>query len=76
MSLTVLVPTTVELPATSPEGTRYLPYDVSEPLDPELLDAEVLVVWGNPDPMLADAARKLRGLRFVQRVRLAGHVAI
>ncbi len=66
MSLTVLVPTTVELPATSPEGTRYLPYDVTEPLDPELLDAEVLVVWGNPDPMLADAARKLRRLRFVQ----------
>ncbi len=66
MTLTVLVPTTVELPAESPDGARYVAYDPNEPIPDEQLDAEVLVVWGNPDPMLADAARKLHKLRLVQ----------
>jgi phosphoglycerate dehydrogenase-like enzyme len=66
MTLTVLVPTTVQLPETVPDETRYVPYDPYTPLPDEQLDAEVLVVWGNPDPMLADAARRLRRLRLVQ----------
>ncbi len=32
----------------------------------EHLDAEVLAVWGNPAPQLADAARRLRKLWLVQ----------
>jgi phosphoglycerate dehydrogenase-like enzyme len=64
--LTVLVPTTVELPAEIPDGARYVAYDPYRPLPDDQLDAEVLVVWGNPDPMLADAARRLRRLRLVQ----------
>ena len=66
MTLTVLLPTTVPLPDTTPDGTRYVPYDPYTPLPEEHLDAEVLGVWGNPDGQLADAARRLRNLRFVQ----------
>ncbi len=66
MTITVLLPTTVPMPDTTPDGTRYEAYDPYQPLPEEQLEAEVLVVWGNPDPMLADAARRLRRLRFVQ----------
>ena len=66
MTLTVLLPTTVAMPDSPPEGTRYVPYDPYTPLQEEHLDAEVLGVWGNPDPQLADAARRLRNLRLVQ----------
>jgi phosphoglycerate dehydrogenase-like enzyme len=66
MTITVLLPTTVAMPDVSPEGTRYVPYDPNEPLPDELLDADVLGVWGNPDAQLADAARRLRTLRLVQ----------
>jgi phosphoglycerate dehydrogenase-like enzyme len=66
MTITVLLPTTVAMPDTVPDGTRYVPYDPFTPLPDEHLDAEVLGVWGNPDPQLADAARRLRNLRLVQ----------
>ena len=66
MTLTVLLPTTVPPPEHTPEGTRYEVYDPYTPLPDEQLDAEVLVVWGNPDAQLADAARRLRRLRLVQ----------
>jgi phosphoglycerate dehydrogenase-like enzyme len=66
MTLTVLLPTTVAMPDTTPDGTRYEVYDPYVPLPEEQLDADVLVVWGNPDPMLADAARRMRRLRLVQ----------
>src|SRR6187455_2343473 len=54
------------MPDATPDGTRYVPYDPYTPLPEEHLDAEVLGVWGNPDGQLADAARRLRNLRFVQ----------
>ena len=66
MTLTVLLPTTVAMPDSPPEGTRYVPYDPYTPLPEEHLDAEVLGVWGNPERQLADAARRLRNLRLVQ----------
>ena len=66
VTITVLLPTTVAMPDTAPEGTRYVPYDVYTPLPEEHLDADVLGVWGNPDAQLADAARRLRKLRLVQ----------
>jgi lactate dehydrogenase-like 2-hydroxyacid dehydrogenase len=81
MTITVLVPNTVELPDAAPAGTRYVSYDVAAPLPEAQLDAEVLVVWGNPDPMLADAARRLGKLRLVQLLSAGsdnadiGHVA-
>jgi phosphoglycerate dehydrogenase-like enzyme len=66
MTITVLLPTTVAMPDSTPAGTRYVPYDPYTPLPDELLDAEVLGVWGNPDPQLADAARRMRKLQLVQ----------
>ena len=45
MTLTVLLPTTVAMPDSPPEGTRYVPYDPYTPLPEEHLDAEVLGVW-------------------------------
>jgi phosphoglycerate dehydrogenase-like enzyme len=66
VTITVLLPTTVAMPDAFPDGTRYVPYDPYQPLPEEHLDAEVLGVWGNPDPQLADAARRLRKLRLVQ----------
>jgi phosphoglycerate dehydrogenase-like enzyme len=76
MTLTVLLPTTVPMPDTTPDGTRYEAYDPSVPLPDEQLDADVLVVWGNPDPMLADAARRLRRLRLVQLMSAGSDNAI
>ena len=66
VTLTVLLPTTVAMPDTTPEGARYVPYDPYTPLPEEHVDAEVLAVWGNPDAQLSDAARRLRKLRLVQ----------
>jgi phosphoglycerate dehydrogenase-like enzyme len=66
MTITVLLPTTVAMPAAVPDGTRYVPYDPYTTVPEEHLDAEVLGVWGNPDAQLADAARRLHKLRVVQ----------
>jgi len=66
MTVTVLLPTTVAMPDTVPDGTRYVAYDPYTPLPEEYIDAEVLGVWGNPDAQLTDAARRLHKLRLVQ----------
>lgn len=66
MTVTVLLPNTVAMPDSFPEGTRYVSYDTRSPLPDDLLDAEVLAVWGNPDEQLADAAARLRAPRLVQ----------
>ena len=41
-------------------------YRVAEPVPEEHVDAEVLVAWSNPPGPLADAARRLTKLRWVQ----------
>ena len=41
-------------------------YRVAEPIPDEHVDAEVLVAWSNPPGPLADAARRLTKLRWVQ----------
>ncbi|WP_370505364.1 NAD(P)-dependent oxidoreductase [Cellulomonas sp. ICMP 17802] len=51
---------------TIPPDVRVVPYDVREPVPQDALDADALVVWGNGDEQLADAARRLTGLRWVQ----------
>ena len=55
MTITVLLPTTVPMPDTTPDGTRYEAYDPYQPLPEEQLDAEVLVGLGQPGP---DAGRR------------------
>jgi phosphoglycerate dehydrogenase-like enzyme len=41
-------------------------YPVAEPVPEEHTDAEALVVWGNRQEQLADAARRLPRLRWIQ----------
>ncbi|GLW31696.1 NAD(P)-dependent oxidoreductase [Actinoplanes regularis] len=62
----VLLPDSVELDVTLPEGVTGVVYATGEPIPAEHTDAEVLVVWGNPPAQLADAARRLERLRWVQ----------
>lgn len=62
----VLLPDSVELDVTLPPGVTGVVYATAEPIPDDHLDAEVLVVWGNPPGQLADAARRLDRLRWVQ----------
>lgn len=69
------VPFDLDFPALLPDGgasfapggtDAVVPYSVNEPIPDEHTDAEILVVWGNPPKVLADAARRLKRLRWVQ----------
>ncbi len=51
---------------TVPTGVQVARYDIAQPLPDDVLDAEALVVWGNGDRQLSDAARRLTRLRWVQ----------
>ena len=59
----VLLPDSIPLDLDLPEA---LVYPVDQPLPPSSLDAEALVVWGNPGWQLRDAASRLARLRWVQ----------
>ncbi|WP_433825578.1 phosphoglycerate dehydrogenase [Actinoplanes sp. CA-015351] len=59
----VLLPDSVELDLTL-DGA--VVYQVGKPIPDEHRDADVLVIWGNPPDMIADAARRLKSLRWVQ----------
>ncbi|WP_315098069.1 NAD(P)-dependent oxidoreductase [uncultured Cellulomonas sp.] len=63
---TLLVPTTLTDDPTVPPDVRVLRYDVDAPIPPDALDAEALVLWGNGPEQMADAARRLTRLRWVQ----------
>jgi phosphoglycerate dehydrogenase-like enzyme len=63
---TLLLPSTMSDSPTIPPGVRTVRYDVTEPLPDDVLDADALVVWGNSSGQLADAARRLTRLRWVQ----------
>ncbi|MGV8966954.1 MAG: NAD(P)-dependent oxidoreductase [Cellulomonas sp.] len=66
MPLIVLVPTSVPLALDLPDDVVAVAYDVAAPIPAEHTDADALVVWGNPADLLADAARRLPHLRWVQ----------
>jgi len=59
----VLLPDSIPLALDLPEAVIY---PVDQPLAEDLLDAEALVVWGNPGWQLRDAASRLTKLRWVQ----------
>lgn len=63
---TVLLPSSIALSPALPDGVRAVTYDVEQPLPDDLVDAEALVAWGNPPALLADAARRMGSLRWVQ----------
>ena len=62
----VLLPNTVDLNPTLPEGATAVTYDSSVPIPEEHLDAEVLVDWDVRRKMIADAAERLPNLKLVQ----------
>ena len=64
--MTMLVPDTIELRPIEVEGVRTVRYDPRRPIPAEHRDADVLVVWGNPQPLLEDAAATMPRLRWVQ----------
>jgi phosphoglycerate dehydrogenase-like enzyme len=62
----ILVPDTVTVDGAALPDDAVVPYSATEPLPEEHLDAEALVAWGNSADQLADAARRLTKLRWVQ----------
>lgn len=63
---TVLLPSSIALSPSLPDGVHTATYDIGRPLPDALLGADALVVWGNPAAQLADAARRMTALRWVQ----------
>lgn len=64
--ITMLVPDTIELRPIEVEGVRTVRYDPKQPIPADQRDAEVLVAWGNPQPLLQEAAAGMTRLRWVQ----------
>ncbi|MCU1637904.1 MAG: phosphoglycerate dehydrogenase [Microbacteriaceae bacterium] len=62
----ILLPTSIPLDLDVPDRVTIAYYAPSEPVPEEHEDAQALVAWGNPDELLADAAKRLRSLRWVQ----------
>ncbi|GIE74181.1 phosphoglycerate dehydrogenase [Actinoplanes philippinensis] len=62
----VLLPGSVALDPDLPEGVHGVVYDVHAPVPEQHTDAEVFVAWGNSGDNLADAARRLKAVRWVQ----------
>ncbi|MEP7764997.1 phosphoglycerate dehydrogenase [Sanguibacter sp. 25GB23B1] len=64
----VLLPTSLPLTVSAPagHGVAFVDYDPAAPVPDEHTDAEVLVAWGNPRSQLADSARRLTALRWIQ----------
>ncbi len=73
---TLLLPSTLTDEPTVPADIRVLRYDVHEPMPDDALDAEALVLWGNSDELLADAARRLTRLRWVQTLAAGPDAAL
>jgi phosphoglycerate dehydrogenase-like enzyme len=73
----VLLPDSVDLSGlTLPDGVDGITYATGEPIPDRHTDADVLVVWGNPEPQLRDAAARLKRLRWVQTLAAGPDVVI
>jgi phosphoglycerate dehydrogenase-like enzyme len=73
---TILLPTTMADEPTLPPDVRAVRYDVDEPVPADALDAEAIVLWGNGPEQLADTARRLTGLRWVQTLAAGPDAAL
>lgn len=62
----ILYPTNVAGRPEVPSEVELVDYDPRLPVPAEHHDAEVLVSWGSTVELMADAARRLTGLRWVQ----------
>jgi phosphoglycerate dehydrogenase-like enzyme len=67
----VLLPNSVDL-----SDVPGISYDVTQPVPDEHLDADVLVVWGNPEAQLRDAAARMKRLRWVQTLAAGPDVVL
>lgn len=76
MSMKVLLPTSIDLHVTPRDDVQIVSYVPTERIPVEHEDAEVLVAWGNPDPLLHDAARRLTQLRWVQMLSAGTDAAV
>lgn len=76
MSSVLLIPTTIDLEVIAPEGVEIVTYDPTTSLPDEHTSAEFLVVWGMPDPLLREAARRLTRLRWVQLLSAGSDAAV
>lgn len=57
-------------------GADVARYVMRDPIPDEHLDAEALVTWANPPQQLADAARRLTALRWVQTLNAGPDLAL
>jgi phosphoglycerate dehydrogenase-like enzyme len=62
----LLLPDSLPLAPTVPEGVESVVYDASAPVPDEHLDAEALVVWGSSGADVRAVAGRLPRLRWVQ----------
>ena len=62
----ILIPSTYSGPVPVIDDAQVVLVDGRRPVPAEHLDAEVLVVWGQPDDVLKDAARRMTRLQLVQ----------
>lgn len=65
-TMKVLVPTSIDLSLTPRDEVEFVSYDPAEPIAAEHENADALIVWGTPDALLTDAARRLTRVRWVQ----------
>lgn len=72
----ILLPMSMPLDIAPPEGAEVVYYSPSAPVPAEHEDAEVLVVWGNSNELLRDAAARLRSLRWVQTLAAGSEAAL
>jgi phosphoglycerate dehydrogenase-like enzyme len=62
----ILLPDSVEIRLDLPPGVEAVVYAVDRAVPGEHVDAEAMVVWGNPPGQLRDAAERLADLKWVQ----------
>ncbi|MFI8526616.1 NAD(P)-dependent oxidoreductase [Promicromonospora sukumoe] len=79
------VPFDLDFPSLLPDGgATFAPggpdtvatYAMTEPIPAEHTDAEVLVTWSSPPKIVADAAERMTGLRWVQTLSAGPDVAL
>lgn len=62
----ILLPDSMPLDPTLPEGCEAVVYSAHEPIPEEHTDAEVLITWGTSAEVLGKQAKQLPDLRLVQ----------
>lgn len=79
------VPFDLDFPSRLPDGgasfapggtNTVVAYAMNEPVPEEHTDAEMLVTWSSPPKILADAARRMPRLRWVQTLSAGPDVAL